>query len=124
MGNTVVLAAELRDEFMKFHCYMEEVPRRSNTHVVKTTRDAILPILRLKEQVTPENHEPARVERAELPCPHLLRLHAACCKMMEMAAAAGYVETVLYEMDQLIVEETLAHDGSSDYGMVRRIKGL
>lgn len=124
--NTIVLAAELRDEFNKFRCYMEEVPGRSNTYTVKTTRDAtpLLPIFRQKEQVTLENHEPAGVERAELPCPRLLRFHAACCKMMEMAAAAGYVETVLYEMERLMVEETLAHDGSSDFGMVMRIKGL
>lgn len=121
-----MLAAELHDEFKMFRCYMEEIPRKSNTYVVKTTRDAIplLPIFRPKEQVTLENHEPVGIERAELPCPRLLKFHAACCKMMEMAAAADYVEMVLYEMDQLMVEETLAHDGSSDFGMVMRIRGL
>lgn len=41
-----------------------------------------------------------------------------------MAAPADYVETLLDDIEELMAEGTLARDGSSDFGMLLRMKGL
>lgn len=125
-ANAMLLTSELHDEFGKLRCYMQEVPGRVNTYVIKTTRGAT-PLSAgygPRVQVTLANHEAAGTQAAELPLPRLLKLHAACCKMMEMAAAADYVETLLDDIEELMAEGTLAQDGSSDFGMLLRMKGL
>lgn len=44
--------------------------------------------------------------------------------MMDMAGAAEYVEYVIRDLERLELDGTLANDGSSDIGMVLRMKGL
>lgn len=44
--------------------------------------------------------------------------------MMEMAGAAEYVDTVLDDMERLQEEGTLAENGSSEIGMLLRMKGF
>lgn len=125
-ANAMLLATELHDEFGRLRCYMDGLPGRPNTYAVKMVRGAteLIPALVPRPVVTLVNHEATGTEHADLPLPRLLKLHAACCKMMEMAAAAGYVEHLLDEMEEMMDEGTLKSDGSSDLGLVLRMKGL
>lgn len=125
-ANAMLLTTELHDGFGRLRCYMEERPGRPNTYAVKMARGAIglPPGLAPRPLVTLVNHEAPGAEHADLPLPRLLKLHSACCKMMEMSAAAGYVENLLDEMEDLMAEGTLKSDGSSDLGMVLRMKGF
>lgn len=75
-------------------------------------------------RVTFRNHEPEGRQLADLPCPRLLKLHAACCKVMEMAGAADYVECVLDDLSRIDQRGTLAGNGSSDVEMLFRLKGF
>lgn len=126
-ANAMILASDIHDEFGKLLCYLEEVPDCPNCYTFKTTSGAaeLLPGLYPKtEVITLVNHEPEGTRVADLPSACLLKLHAACCKMMEMAGAGEYVERVLEDMERMQEEGTLAGDGSSDIGMVLRMKGL
>lgn len=125
-ANAMLLASELHDEFGRLRCYMEELPGRPNMYAVKTVRGAtaLPPGFAPRPIVTLRNHELEGTEHAYLPLPRLLKIHAACCKMMQMAAAAEYVESLWDEMEELLERGTLRSDGSSDLGMVLRMKGL
>ncbi|KAL0634475.1 hypothetical protein Q9L58_006564 [Maublancomyces gigas] len=126
-ANALMLASEIHDEFGKLRCYFEEVEDTPHTYVFKTTRDAapLLPgFYPLNGRITFVNHEPEGQPLSDLPCGRLLKLHAACCKMMEMAGAAEYVDQVLDDLDRMEKEGTLAASGSSDIGMLLRMKGL
>lgn len=123
-SNAMILAHDLHDEFGKLRCYLEEVGL--NSYVFRKTRDAavLAPGMTPKPLITFVNHEPEGTLWADLPSARLLKLHAACCKMMEMAGAAEYVESVIEDLDRMEEHGTLAANGSSDLGMLLRIKGL
>lgn len=124
-SNAIILANDLHQQFGQLQCYFEEVA--PNTYTFCRTRHAAIlpPILDpMAERISFENHEPAGTRWADLPSARLLRLHAACCKMMDMAGAAEYVEFVIRDLERLELDGTLANDGSSDIGMVLRMKGL
>lgn len=126
-ANAMILVSDIHDEFGKLRCYLEEIPGSANSYTFKTTTGAVElpPVMYPKtEVITFVNYEPEGTRMAELPSQCLLKLHAACCKMMEMAGAGEYVERVLEDMERMEEEGTLAGDGSSDIGMVLRIKGL
>lgn len=102
--NALMLATKIHSEFDRLRYYIDRVPGSAHTNEFKRTRDAVplLPgLYPASGCVMLRNNEPERTQLADLPCPRLLRLHAACCKMMEMAGAAGYVETVLDDMERL-----------------------
>lgn len=126
-ANAMILVTDIHDEFGRLRCYFEEVKGRPDSYTFVTTAGAVElpPVMYPKsEVVTFVNHEPDGTRLAELPSACLLKLHAACCKMMEMAGAAEYVEDVLEDMERMLEEGTLAGDGSSDIGMILRMKGL
>lgn len=76
------------------------------------------------EKITFVNHEPVGTSWADLPSARLLKLHAACCGMMEMAGVAEYVDYVVRDLARLDLEGALAGDESSDIGIVLRMKGF
>lgn len=124
-SNAMILAAELHQQFGQLQCYLDEVA--PDTYTFRRTKHAatLAPSADPKaERITFVNHEPVGTRWADLPSARLLKLHAACCKMMEMAGAAEYVEYVVRDLERLELEGTLAGDGSSDIGMVLRMKGL
>lgn len=124
-ANAMILATELHHEFGKLRCYLDEVA--PGTYVFRRTRfaSALSPAANPKaERITFRNHEPHGTRWADLPSARLLRLHAACCKMMEMAAVADYVAAVVDDLDRLQEEGTLAADGTSDVGMLLFSKGV
>lgn len=124
-SNAMILATELHHEFGKLRCYLDEVA--PNVYSFRRTRfaSALSPAANPKaEFITFQNHEPNGTNWADLPSARLLKLHAACCKMMEMAGAAGYVDAVIRNLDRMEEEGTLAADGTSDLGMLLFSKGL
>lgn len=126
-ANALMLATEIHNEFGRLRCYFDAVLGSAHTYEFKTTRDAapLLPGLYPHSgRVTFRNNEPEGKQLADLPCPRLLGLHAACCKMMEMAGAAEYVDKVLDDMERMQEEGTLAENGSSDISLLLRMKGL
>lgn len=126
-ANAMILVTDIHDEFGKLRCYLEEVKGSPNTYTFVTTTGAVElpPVMYPKNEViTLVNHEPDGARRSELPSACLLKLHAACAKMMEMAGAGEYVDNVLEDMERMLEEGTLAGDGSSDIGMILRMKGL
>lgn len=126
-ANAMILVTDIHDEFGKLRCYFEEVRGYPDSYRFVTTMGAVElpPVMYPKsEVVTFVNHEPEGTRLADLPSRGLLKLHAACCKMMEMAGAAEYVEDVLEDVERMLQEGTLAGDGSSDVGMILRMKGL
>lgn len=127
-ANAILLATEIHDEFGRLRCYFDEVAGSANTYEFQTTR-AAAPLLpgfypAPGTLITFRNNEPEGRQLADLPSPRLLKLHAACCKMLEMAGAADYVDRVLDDMERMQEQGTLAGNGSSDIAMLFRMKGL
>lgn len=123
-SNAMILATELHDEFGKLRCYLDEVG--PNSYVFRKTRDAAVlsPAANPMPRITFRNHEPEGSVWADLPSPRLLKLHAACCKMMDLAGAAEYVEYLIDELERMELQGTLATNGSSDISILLRMKGL
>lgn len=71
-----------------------------------------------------QNHEPAEKRWADLPSSRLLKLHAACAEVMEMAGAGQWVDDALETLDRMEGGGMLAADGSSDVLMLLRCRGL
>ncbi|KAL0630826.1 hypothetical protein Q9L58_010318 [Maublancomyces gigas] len=122
--NALLLAHDLHREFGKLHVYLEEVPDEPHSYCFKRTRGA----RRLRRDFNPKsevltfaNCEHGGLPLAPLPSRRLLKLHAACCRMLEMAGAAEYVENLLDDFEEL---GTLATDGSSEIGVLWGLYGL
>lgn len=122
--NALLLAHDLHCEFGKLHVYFEEVPDEPHSYRFKRTRGArrLRPDFNPKSEVlTFANCEHGGLQLAPLPSRRLLKLHAACCRMLEMAGAAEYVENLLDDFEEL---GTLATDGSSEIGVLWGLYGL
>lgn len=125
--NAITLIHDLRELSSRLEAYFEAVPDMPNTYVFKATRTAgkLMEHQRPKAaQLTFCGNEPLGSHSAALPSARLLKFHAACCKILEMAGAAGYVEQVVEDMEELAAKGTMATDGSSDLGLFLRLKGL
>lgn len=125
--NAITLIHDLRELFGRLKAYFEAVPDMPNTYVFKTTRTAgkLMEHQRPKAaQLTFCGNEPLGSHRAALPSARLLKFHAACCKILEIAGAAGYVERLVEDMEELAANGTMAADGSSDLGLFLRLRGL
>lgn len=126
--NALLLQHDLHAEFGKLHLYFDPIQAAPDSYHVRTTRGTALPPFLLPPGpppvVTFANHEAAGVPRSGRPCRRLLKLHMACCKMLEMAAAAEYVERLLNDVDQLMERGSLAADGSSPVGAMLAMRGL
>lgn len=126
-NNALLLQADLHDEFGKLHLYFDPIQAAPNSYHVRTTRRAALPPFLLAPGSAPvvtfANHE-AGVTRSVLRCPRLLKLHMACCTMVEVARAAEYVQRFLDDIDELMQRGCLAADGSSPLGAMLAMRGL
>lgn len=124
--NALLLAHDLHIEFGKLHVYFEEVPGAPNSYRFKRTRSA----RRLRRDCNPHSavltftNCEAAGPRASLPSRRLLKLHAACCRMLEMAGAAEYVEHLLDGLEGMAARGTLASDGSCDVGVLWSMRGM
>lgn len=124
-ANAFILATELHDEFGRLRCYFEEVAPGS--YEFRKTRFAttLSPAADAKaSRLTFVNHEPEGTGWADLPSSRLLKLHAACCKMVEMAGAADYVDWAVGDLERMEEGGTLAANGTSDVGMLLLTRGL
>lgn len=127
-NNALLLQRDLHDEFGKLHLYFDPIEAAPHSYHVRTTRGTALPPFLLAPGPAPvvtfTNREAAGVARSVLPCRRLLKLHMACCKMLEMSGAAEYVESFLDDMDELMQRGCLAADGSSPLGALLAMRGL
>lgn len=126
--NALLLQHDLHNEFGKLHLYLEPVEALPDSYIVRTTRGTALPPFLLPPGadtiVNLENHEAPGITCSQRPCRRLLKLHMACCRMLEMAAAAEYVENLLDNVDDVMIRGVLAPDGSSPLGMLLAMRGL
>jgi hypothetical protein len=60
------------------------------------------------------NHECQSTIQSVLPDPRLLAIHAACCELMHLSAAAEYVEALLVNAEEMEGSGTLQTDGGSN----------
>ncbi|KAL0631240.1 hypothetical protein Q9L58_009894 [Maublancomyces gigas] len=67
--------------------------------------------------------EPAPL-RVDLPSPLFLKFHLARCMMLEMSGAGEYVESLLHDTETLMQRGVLAEDGSSNFALDMRLRGL
>lgn len=125
--NALLLAHDLHVQFGKLRVYFEKIPGEVHCYRFRKTRGA----RRLRRDCNPKsdvlmfvNCEKEGVERATLPSARLLKMHMACCKMLEMAGAAEYVESLLRDREEMEVKGTLAEDGSSEVEVLWALKGL
>lgn len=124
-ANALILLPELHQRFGRLECYLEEVA--ANTYTAHHVRRC----LPLNEFYNPRaaqlefrNHEPAGIPQSALPCRRLLHFHRACCLILSMSGAAEYVERLLDDTEELICKGVLQADGSSDFTLMMRLRGL
>lgn len=127
-SNALMLATEIHDAFGHLECYFEPAPvRDAHTYTFHTTRGAI-PLDPMCAPAGPyvvfKNHERPGQLLADLPSPRLLKFHRACCMMLSMSGAAEYVESLLHDTETLMQRGVLAEDGSSNFALVLRLRGL
>lgn len=125
--NAMILASELHDRFGRLQCYLQEAPSGAlNTYTFHTTPGAIPLDPAFAPTSTPivfKNNERGGTP-ADLPSPRLLALHRACCLMLSMSGAAGYVENLLHDTETLMQKGVLAEDGSSNFALFLRMRGM
>lgn len=123
--NAMIMASKLHDRFVNLQCYLQEAPGL-NTYTFHTTRyaspldPAFVPAA---TQIVFQNNE-RDGSPADLPSPRLLALHRACCLMLSISGATGYVENLLDDTETLMRKGVLAADGSSNFAFFLRMRGL
>lgn len=125
--NAMILASELHDRFGSLQCYLEAAPRAgADTYTFHNTRGAIAldpSFLPSAPHVVFVNHERSGTP-ADLPSSRLIALHRACCLMLSMSGAAEYVENLLRDTETLMEKGVLAGDGSSNFALFLRMRGV
>lgn len=122
-ANALLLEHNLHDEFGKLHWYLEAVgPRAPHTYHFRATKRVALPQFLIPDP--PVVTFSAHGTGTRLPDPRLFKLHAACCKMLAMAAAGAYVDRLVRDLDETGLRGTLAEDGSSALGLILAVRGL
>lgn len=124
--NALLLAHDLHIEFGKLHVYFEEIPGLPHSYRFKRTRGArhLRRDCETHSEVLTFTNCEVDGPLASLPSARLLKLHAACCRMLEMAGAAEFVEGLLDDFEGMAVRGTLASDGSSDVGILWGMRGM
>lgn len=124
--NALMLISELHDRFGKLECYLE-AGTAPNSYTFHTVRGAVP----LPAYATPPpgpivfaNNERAGMTLTDLPSPRLLAIHRACCMMLSMSGAAEYVENLLDDTDALMQRGVLAEDGSSNFALLLKLRGV
>lgn len=127
-ANAMMLIPELHDRFGRLQCYLQEVPDVPYSYTFHSTRGAVAlhptddPAGR---HIVFANHErDLTVPVAQLPNPRFLRIHRACCMILSMSGAAGYVEKLVRDTETLMQRGVLATDGSSNFALLMRLRGL
>lgn len=128
-ANAMMLVPELHDRFGRLECYFEECPALAvNTYTFHTTRGSVpldaASAPAASHVVFMNRERDPTAPRAELPSLRLLKIHRACCLILSMSGAAEYVESVLRDTETLMESGVLAEDGSSDFGLLMRLRGL
>ncbi|KAF8532782.1 hypothetical protein BDD12DRAFT_764950 [Trichophaea hybrida] len=100
----------------------EEVPGKEHTYIVHTTRGTLPIPYEPPKEICFRNNDPN--VSCSLPSRSLLRVHAACCKILGASGAAEYVDKILRDRDEISVLGTLAEDGSTELYSLWMLKGL
>lgn len=126
--NAMMLVSDLHDWFGRLQCYLEPAPSHGpHAYTFHTVRGA-LPLDPYFAPASPHivfsNHERDGAVLSDLPSPRLLAIHRACCMMLSMSGAAGYVESLLRDTENLMERGVLAEDGGSNIALLLRLRGL
>lgn len=121
--NAMILTADLHDRFGSLECYLQatDEPHTYTFHMVRGV-PALVPAPPPKEKIVFANNDDE--PHADLPSPRLLAVHRACCMMLAMSGAAEYVESLLDDTEALMQRGVLAEDGSSNFALVMKLRGL
>lgn len=121
----MMLIRELHERFGSLECYLKEtaVLHSYTFHMVPRVIPLLPASTPTAEHIVFENHETGE-PRSPLPSPRLLAVHRACCMMLAMSGAAEYVESLLNDTDELMQRGVLAEDGSSNLGLLLRMRGF
>lgn len=121
--NAMILTSELHERFGSLECYLQETPE-PNTYTFHMVRGVapLVPSPPPKEKIVFVNHDEAPC--ADLPSPNLLAIHRACCMMLSISGAAEYVEALLDDTETLMQRGVLAEDGSSNFALVMKLRGV
>jgi hypothetical protein len=107
--NAFTLSVGLHRRFGNLEVYFEAVPDTEYTYTIKSAPPFQLfrPRLPITRDlfITPHHN-------IEPPMPRLLAIHRACCLILHMSGAAGYIDKVLHDMD----ESTVRSDGTTELG--------
>lgn len=121
--NAMILTADLHERFGNLDCYLQPTPE-ANTYTFHMVRGKapLVPSATPTEKIVFTNHDEEPC--ADLPSAKLLGIHRACCMMLSMSGAAEYVEHLLDDTETLMERGVLAEDGSSNFALVMKLRGL
>lgn len=130
-ANSILLAADLHRRFGRLAAYFEEIDDSEGADEAVAYRfmfvEGSVPVLsemEPRERIVFVNHEPQGTARSRLPSRRLLKLHRACCLILSMSGAAGYVEKVLEDAEEVLLKGELAADGGTNLSALLRVRGL
>ncbi|KAF8241407.1 hypothetical protein K440DRAFT_572351 [Wilcoxina mikolae CBS 423.85] len=112
--NALLLHTELHEYFGQLLWWFEEVLGEENTYIPRIARR--FPPSIMRPFLVEPNKRVVFVSRGgiNVPDPRLLRLHAACAKILDMSGAAEYVERLHYDAEELRQRHVLKADGTSN----------
>lgn len=121
--NAMMLTADIHERFGNLDCYLQQTSE-ANTYTFHMVRGKapLVPSATPTEKIVFTNHD--QEPFADLPSPRLLAIHRACCMMLSMSGAAEYVENLLDDTETLMERGVLAEDGSSNFALVMKLRGL
>lgn len=124
-ANAMILIPELHERFGSLELYLQETEtlHTYTWHLVRGAYPLLPSVAPRSKYVVFVNRERDGVP-AELPSPHLLAVHRACCMMLAMSGAAEYVEELLDDTEALMQRGVLAEDGSSNFALMMGLRGV
>ena len=109
--NALTLSIGFHRHFGSLMVYFEAEPGFPNTYIIKSTNPLLrfgptMPITRDLFITSDHNIDP--------PMPRLLAIHRACCLIVHLSGAGGYINKVLRDMEEIGVRS----DGTTELGSI------
>jgi hypothetical protein len=121
VNNTLFLTHDLHVNMGSLTMWFEATDEK-DLYLIKTAVDEMKEEFELPEKVKFENNDPSRFH--DLPSPHILKVHAALCRVLHMSGAAEYIGKIIDDADTLGDTKALATDGSSGLEAYFLMRGM